>query len=349
MADLFIPEFAVRLGATKFEIGIMGMVFAFSMFVSAGFFGRLSDFIGRKKILIFGFLLTGVFYAGAYFSKTFAGLFLVRIFQGIAIGVYPGALAAYVHENEGTMNEYAMWGALGIASFLALSGFIAGASNIRLIFVSVGIFYGISLMFAFMLSEEFGEHQKLPLFPRNVIARNFHVYLAIFLTFTGITMTWTYWVLYLEGLHVSPYLIGVITAINPFFEFLTLCLIAKRVKFGSTKFGILVLGISYPLFAFAKTIPQVFVLQAISGFGWAFMFAGGLNDVINSGSEKGTATGLFQSSLSLGNIAGPLIAGVISLLFFNNISAIFIFAGVVILSGFLSIAFRERILKNRNC
>ncbi len=348
MADLFIPEFAVRLGATKFQIGIMGTAFAFSMFVSAGFFGRLSDIIGRKKVLLVGFFLTGIFYASAYFSKTFESLFIVRVLQGIAIGVYPGALAAYVHENKGTMNEYAMWGALGIASFLAFSGIIAGVTNIRWIFIFVGVLYIVSLAFALSLKEEFGEPQKLPIFPRRVIARNFHVYIAIFLTFAGITMTWTYWVLYLEKLRMSPYLIGVITGINPLFEFLTLMFVAKKIKFGSTKFGIFVLAITYPLFVFAKSALLVLILQALSGFGWAFMFAGGLNDVVNNETEKGTATGLFQSSVSLGNIAGPSIAGIVSL-FFGNVTAVFAFAGLVIFSGFLSILIREYILKNKIC
>ncbi len=344
MADLFIPEFAVKMGASKFQIGVMGTVFALSMFLSAGFFGRLSDIIGRKKILLIGFLLTGIFYAFASFAKTFSNLFLIRILQGIAIGVYPGALAAYVHENSGTMDEYAMWGALGIASFLAFSGIIAGARNIRWIFVFVGVFYGISLAFALKLKEEFGPRKELPLFPLSVILKNLPVYVAIFLTFTGITVTWTFWVLYLENLKISPYLIGVVTAVNPLFEFITLRFVARKIKFGTIAFGILVLSFAYPLFAFAKTVPQVLLLQAVSGFGWAFMFAGGLNEVINSGSEKGTATGLFQSSISLGNIAGPVIAGIISL-FFKNVGAVFVFAGVIIFLGFAEIFIYNRILK----
>jgi MFS family permease len=258
--------------------------------------------------------------------------------------VYPGALAAYVHENSGTMDEYAMWGALGIASFLAFSGIIAGARNIRWIFVFVGVFYGISLAFALKLKEEFGPRKELPLFPLSVILKNLPVYVAIFLTFTGITVTWTFWVLYLENLKISPYLIGVVTAVNPLFEFITLRFVARKIKFGTIAFGILVLSFAYPLFAFAKTVPQVLLLQAVSGFGWAFMFAGGLNEVINSGSEKGTATGLFQSSISLGNIAGPVIAGIISL-FFKNVGAVFVFAGVIIFLGFAEIFIYNRILK----
>ncbi len=344
MADLFIPEFAVKLGASKFQIGIMGTVFALSMFLSSGFFGRLSDIIGRKKILLAGFLFTGIFYAGASFAKTFSGLFLVRVLQGIAIGIYPGALAAYVHENSGTMDEYAMWGALGIASFLAFSGIIAGARNIRWIFVFVGVFYLVSLIFALKLKEEFGPRKELPLFPSSVISRNLHIYIAIFLTYTGIGVTWTFWVLYLENLKISPYLIGVVTAVNPFFEFITLRFVARKIRFGTIAFGILILSVAYPLFAFAKTVPQVLILQAVSGFGWAFMFAGGLNEVVNNGSEKGTATGLFQSSISLGNIVGPLVAGIISV-FFKSINAVFIFAGIIIFLGFVEISVYNRILK----
>ncbi len=347
MADLFIPEFAVMLGADRFQIGIMGTFFASAMFFSAGIFGRLSDIFGRKKILLLGFLLSGLFYGTSFLVRNFSGLFVLRILQGTAVGIYPGALAAYVHESTGSMDDYAMAGAFGIAAFLGVSGLIASIKNIRWIFLFVALFYGISLLLFLEIGEEFGEKKKLPLFPLNAIRENLHTYLAIFLTFSGISITWTYWVLYLKNAGIPSYEIGLVTAINPFFEFVTLLIVNGKTRFGGTKAGILTLAAVYPLFALAKSVPVIVILQIVSGIGWAFMFAGGLNDVIKGrGNEKGTATGLFQSSVSLGNIAGPFLGGIISL-FFKNLGAMFVFAGLVIFAGFALLQIHGMQLKKR--
>jgi len=334
MADLFIPQFAELLGATRLEIGILGTAFAFSMFISAAVFGRLSDNIGRKKILFLGFISTGLFYAISFFSKSFPNFFVLRVFQGISIGIYPGALAAYVNENGGTMDDYAAYGALGIGLFLWLSGVIVAIINIRWIFISVGVLYLISLFLSTHIKEEYIKSLEVPLFPKEVIKRNIDLYLAIFFTFAGITITWTFWVLFLNELGATPFMIGYITLINPLCEFLTLKFVANKVKQRSTSLGILILSLGFPFFAFAKHPLQIMPLQAITGIGWAFMYAGGLNDVIAHNKETGTATGILQSSISLGNIAGPFIAGLITLLF-KSLRYEFIFAGIIIFIGFV--------------
>lgn len=340
MADLFIPQFAERLGATKPEIGVLGAVFALSMFVSAGFFGRFSDIIGRKKILFLGFVLSGLFYTASFFIKTFGSFFLLRIFQGVAIGVYPGALAAYVNESSGTMDDYAAFGALGIALFLYIGGIIAGLLSLRWIFVFVGILYAFSLILVSGIKEEYGESLDVPLFPIGVIKQNIYLYLAIFFTFTGITMTWTYWVLFLNKVGATPFTVGWITMLNPLSEFFTLKFVADKVKFRSTHLGMLILALSYPLFAFAKNPFVLIPLQIISGTGWAFMYAGSLNDIMANNKEKGTATGLLQSSISMGNIMGPFIAGLV-ILIMHNLKYEFIFAGVIIFIGFLLLFFKR--------
>ncbi len=346
MADLFIPQFAETLGASKFEIGVLGTAFALSMFLSSAFFGRVSDMFGRKRILIFGFLFSGLFYAVSFFSVSFRSFFLLRVFQGIAIGIYPGALAAYVSESKGSMEDYVAYGALGIALFLYLAGVIAGLFSVRRIFIFVGIFYLVSILLVSGIREEFGEKIEVPLFPLNVIKRNIFLYLAIFLTFTGITITWTYWVIFLRDIGTSRYATGYITMLNPLSEFLTLKFIAKRIRFRSTKFGMLILAVSFPVYAFAKSPLALVPLQLFSGIGWAFMYSGGLSDIMRLNKEKGTASGLFQSSVSMGNIVGPFVAGVVFFVF-KSLQAEFLFAGIFIFAGFSFLLLKDILLKKK--
>ncbi len=346
MADLFIPQFAEHLGATRLEIGILGAVFAFSMFVSSAVFGRMSDVIGRKKILFLGFMLTGLLYAVSFFIKIFGSFFLLRILQGIAVGIYPGALAAYVNENGGTMDDYAAFGALGVALFVYLGGVIAGILNLRWIFVFVGILYIFSFVLSLGIEEEYGKPLSVPLLPIEVIKRNIYLYLAIFFTFTGLTMTWTYWVLFLKEVGATQFAVGYITMLNPLSEFVTLKFVADKMKFHSTRLGMLIFALSYPFFALAKNLPVIAFLQILSGIGWAFMYSGGLTDIMERNKEKGTATGLLQSSISMGNIAGPFVAGIIILLF-KNLRFEFVFAGISMFIGFLLLV-KRNILENKN-
>ena len=334
MADLFIPQFAEILGATKLEIGILGTVFALSMFFSAAIFGRMSDTIGRKKILFLGFFLAGLFYAISFFSRSFSNFFILRMLQGISVGIYPGALAAYVNENNGTMDDYSAYGALGIALFMWVSGVIVNIIKLRWIFVSVGILYFISLFLTMHIKEEHIKSIEVPIFPIKVIMKNINLYLAIFFTFTGITITWTFWILFLNKLGATPFAAGYITMINPLFEFLTLKFIANRIKFRSTGLGIFILSVSFSLFAFARNPLQLIPLQVFAGMGWAFMYAGSLNDIMKNNREKGTATGILQSSISLGYIVGPFVAGLITLIF-KDLKYEYLLAGIIIFFGFI--------------
>jgi MFS family permease len=349
MADLFIPQFAERLGATRPEIGVLGAMFALSMFVSSAFFGRISDIIGRKKVLFLGFVLSGLFYAASFFVQSFGSFFILIIFQGISIGIYPGALAAYVHESSGTMDDYAAYGALGIALFLSIGGLIAGLLNLRWIFIFVGILYTVSFLLVSGVKEDYGELLEIPLFPVSVIKHNIFLYLAVFCTFTGITMTWTYWVLFMKQVNASQFAVGYITMINPLTEFVVLKFVGNKLRFRSTRFGMLILALSYPVFALAKNPFVVVPLQIISGTGWAFMYAGSLNEIVENNKEKGTATGLLQSSISMGNIAGPFTAGLIVFLF-KDLKFEFVFAGVIIFVGFLLLLKRDTLLdKEKKC
>ncbi len=334
MADLFVPQFAEMLGATRFQIGVLGSVFALSMFASAAIFGRLSDRIGRKRILLLGFLASGTTYALSFFMQQFSAFFLLRVFQGISVGIYPGVLAAFISDSSGTMEDFAAFGSLGIATFIFLAGIVAGVSSVRWIFIATAFFYLISILLALRFEEKNVLPVEVPLFPLDIMKRNIFIYTAIFLTFSGITITWTYWVLYLKVVHTSQFGVGYITMINPLTEFLVLTLFAKRLRVRNPRIGMLILALSFPFFAVAQNLLQVVIIQIVSGTGWGLMYAGALGEIIARNEEKGTASGLFQSSVSLGNIAGPFIGGVVILLF-HSLRAVFVAAGIIIFLGFL--------------
>ncbi len=52
--------------------------------------------------------------------------------------------------------------------------------------------------------------------------------------------------------------------------------------------------------------------QVILGTAWSCLYVGGLLIVLRGGKEKGTAGGIFQSTLNLCNAVGPLLGGLIA-------------------------------------
>ncbi len=79
-----MPFYVELLGGTAFELGILLSSFMMTRALLARYFGRLSDAVGRKKIIVVG----AVLYAALGFLFTipthWTGLILVRASQGVA-------------------------------------------------------------------------------------------------------------------------------------------------------------------------------------------------------------------------------------------------------------------------
>jgi MFS family permease len=93
-----LPKYALDLGATEFTAGVLTGVFSLMVFIAAPLWGRLSDRIGRRPVLIISILgsAAGYFIMGwAGDAKLLAFLFVARIIDGIS-GGNVGAAQAYL-------------------------------------------------------------------------------------------------------------------------------------------------------------------------------------------------------------------------------------------------------------
>ena len=117
-----LPYYAETYGATGFTVGLLTTSFSFSQFVFAPFWGRLSDRVGRRPVLIGSLLLTG----GSYFvyaaASSLALLFASRILAGVA-GAVLSTAQAYVADTTTPENRTKGMGLIGAAFGM---GFIFG-------------------------------------------------------------------------------------------------------------------------------------------------------------------------------------------------------------------------------
>jgi predicted MFS family arabinose efflux permease len=125
------PLYRVYQEELHFSSGILTLIFAvYVLFLlpSLLVFGRISDRIGRRTVLLFGFTvaaLAAAIFAGA---QSLASLFVARALQGIATGVVAGAGTAALLELEpnGNSRRAAFAVTVANASGAALGPLFAG-------------------------------------------------------------------------------------------------------------------------------------------------------------------------------------------------------------------------------
>jgi DHA1 family tetracycline resistance protein-like MFS transporter len=86
-----LPYFAMSLGATAFEVGVVNGIYPLAQLVGNMAFGSLSDRIGRKPVILISLVASSVSYIFAGMAKSVNVLILVRLFAGICGGTMPVA------------------------------------------------------------------------------------------------------------------------------------------------------------------------------------------------------------------------------------------------------------------
>ena len=88
-----LPFYAETFGATGFTIGLLATSFSLMQFIFAPIWGRVSDRVGRRPIILLGLLGSCLSYLAFGLASTLTTLFLARIFAGIAGANIPTAQA----------------------------------------------------------------------------------------------------------------------------------------------------------------------------------------------------------------------------------------------------------------
>jgi MFS transporter, DHA1 family, tetracycline resistance protein len=117
-----LPFYAESFGASAFKIGLLGTSFSLMQFLFSPVWGRWSDRVGRKPIILVGLLGSCLSYLGLALAPSLTFLFIARIVGGIAGANIPTA-QAYVADVTTPENRAKGMGMVGAAFGL---GFIFG-------------------------------------------------------------------------------------------------------------------------------------------------------------------------------------------------------------------------------
>jgi MFS family permease len=94
-----LPFYATNLGATPFVVTVIYAAYAFAQLSTAPLWGRFSDRLGRRPLILAGLLASAVAFTLFGLAGTLWVFFLSRLFQGSAAGGMTGVVQAYVADS----------------------------------------------------------------------------------------------------------------------------------------------------------------------------------------------------------------------------------------------------------
>lgn len=351
-------SYSMKFGLTDFQNGLLFASFSLCQFISTPIIGRLSDKYGRKPLLVASITGTAISFIMMAFAPNIIILFAARMLDGITAGNIPVASAVITDTTE-PKDRARGFGIIGASfGFGFIFGPVISASTVGihtalpfLIAAAVSmIAVIITALFLPETNKHIGEIKKDKLFDFGKLISaltNKTVGATLLLTlifFTASSMfIYAFQSASVKILHMSPQQISLL-----FTLFGVLGLISQLVLLGRAQklFGLkktflnalLWISFAYIFMFFARTIP-LFVVASIM-LGLINSFIQPLIQTILSEEtderEQGEMQGINTSYMSIGQIIGPILAGVCAE---YSVSSPFMGAGFLVLVCYF-LAFR---------
>src|SRR6202012_4753151 len=128
-----LPYYALHFQASPLEVTSMMACYSFAQFFASPFWGRMSDRVGRKPVLLVSLFCSVVSYIGMGLASSLWMLFAARLLAGAGAGNIAAA-QAYITDSTTEENRAKGLGMIGAAFGLgftlgpAIGGMLAGSN-----------------------------------------------------------------------------------------------------------------------------------------------------------------------------------------------------------------------------
>jgi DHA1 family tetracycline resistance protein-like MFS transporter len=334
-----LPFFAVHYQASPYEVGLLMAIYSLTQFAAAPFWGRLSDRIGRRPVLLISLAGAVLAYLWLGIAEELWVLFVARAVGGFMAGNISAAFAyvADITTRETRAKGMGMIGAafaLGFTIGPAIGGILAGSDPINAdfqspAFAAAGLSGFALILGVFTLKESLSDkiRQRIAEKPKDTRAKQFGLalkkpnirlllllsFLAIF-AFAGVEATFAMWShrKYGWGPEQNGYLFALIGLSGALIQG---GLIGKMTKqFGEANLilqGSIALAIGIGLVPFATEIWMLILIMLIAVYGFSII-SPSLNSLISlqtSEEDQGVMMGVARSATTLARVGGPAWAG----------------------------------------
>lgn len=320
-----------RFGATELQLGALVGIYSLCQLIASPLFGKVSDRIGRKPVLLFSVICTAIGFAIMGAAQTLWMLFLARIIDGASGGNISTAQACIADVTPPEERSKAM-GLIGAAFGL---GFIIGPALGGILSTKVSLaapFYfaaGLALLnalfIAVRLPETHGPEHRLQKHERASLGEVFAggraaligMILAAYLaSIAGFSMMTTLFALFNEkrfrydAAHTG-YLLAYVGLVGVFVQGGLIRRLLKRpVEKQLAIAGSAILAVSLYFLPLTSSLGSLLLVCAGIALGNGFVTPT-LNGLASRHADRraqGRTLGLMQSAGSLGRFAGPLLA-----------------------------------------
>jgi len=361
VAPIF-PRYAMDLGASYALLGFIVSIYGAVQMITQIPIGRLSDRMGRKKILLLG-LVTFAFMPLLYIYASNAYLLLlIRALGGVgASAVWPLAMALIVDQTGAEGRGAALgWYNASFYSALALGPFFGGGLydlfGIQAPFIFWALLGAASVIIVYRKVQE-PEKKRLSIgdLPQRTKERLVNPgYQTTFLAccsvvlWVGIVGGFNFTMLpgYAAGLGLSATDVGLIYLVYGGTTALSNIYFGRQADRGRRKIlifaGCLAGAIAFAFLPLASNLAQVAVLFAAlgSGLGVGNPAAAALIADTTCSSRRGEIFGIFNTSRMSGVVVGPLVAGLTADAYGVN-GALAVFVAIAAAVTLLTLAVRE--------
>lgn len=330
-----LPFYAERFGASPLQMTLLFAVYSLMSMLAAPVWGRLSDRVGRRPVLMASMAAAALAYLWLGLATRLWMVFAARAFAGICAGNIAAAQAyiADVTPPEKRARGMGMIGAafgLGFIIGPVIGGLVAGndlktADLATPGLIAAGLSAAALLGVLFLLRESLsasgrgrdtrGRLAALSAALRQpTLTRLLAVFFLVILAFSGMETTFAWWAIDQFGWGPRPigfvfFYVGLLSAamqgglIGP---------LTKR--FGEERLmlcGLVLIALGLLVLPFAREIPLLIVALTLLALGMGAMQPS-LNSLISrraAPERQGEVMGVAQSVAALSRVLGPIVAG----------------------------------------
>lgn len=331
-----LPFYAENIGASPTELGLLMAIYSLMQLIFAPIWGRVSDRIGRKPVIMIGILGLSISFFLMAISTELWMLFLARIIGGILSSANMPTVMAYVADITSEEDRGKGMGIIGAATGL---GFIFGPA-IGGVFSEIQLslpFYiaGASSLFTFILVMLVLK-ESLPSDKQHTTAKRdnsfkqalsgpismlFFLQFFVSISLAGLEATFAYFAAVKADLDAVK--LGYIFMIMGLAQAIVQGGLIGRLtkKFGEgavIQMGIIISAVGFGLILLTNNFVTAAIYLTIFGIGNG-LIRPGVSSLLTkkSNTGHGSTTGLLSSFDSLGRIIGPPLGGWLYSISFN--------------------------------
>lgn len=327
-----LPYFAESMGATSLHLGLLMASYSLMQFIFAPLWGRYSDRVGRRPVMLLGLLGFGFTFLVFAMSSRLWMLFAARILGGILTSATLPTAMAYIGDSTSEEERGGGMGLMGAAMGVgmifgpAIGGYLGEISFRAPFFTASALGFLTALLALVFLPESLSREKRVKQAeraPRPSLIEALrsplgYVFFLAFLIAFAIGNLESMFALFVEAkLGFGSAEVGtVFTAVGALAVVLQGVVVGRAInRFGEiplSRAALIVAAIGYLLVTRANNLWTLILFVGVQNLGSAFL-SPSLSSYISKHTRdgQGTAMGMQQSFMSLGRVAGPLWGGMV--------------------------------------